>query len=78
MSRKKLDKQYLLTPKELAEYWRVGVGTLQQWRLTGTGPFYIKIGGKVMYPRKAILEYEKARLFRGTAYRITDGGNDEK
>jgi len=78
MSRKKLDKQYLLTPKELAEYWRVGVGTLQQWRQTGTGPLYIKIGGKVMYPRKAILEYEKTRLFRGTAYRITDGDSDEK
>ena len=78
MSRKRLDPQYLLTPKELAQYWRVGVGTLQQWRQSGTGPFYIKIGGKVMYPRQGILKYEKNRRYVGTAHRITDGDENEK
>lgn len=73
-----LDKKLLLTPKELAEYWGIGRGTLQQWRLSGTGPIYFKIGKLVKYPRHAIIEYENTRMFRGTAHRVTDGGRNEK
>jgi len=78
MSNDILDNKVLLNTKELAEYWGIKRGTLQQWRVYGTGPLYIKIGGRVMYPRKAILDYAQTRTFRGTAYRITDGGSNEK
>lgn len=78
MCKNVLDEKLLLTPKELAGYWGIGTGTLQQWRLSGTGPIYIKIGGRVMYPRHAIIDYENTRMFRGTAHRVTDGGSDEK
>jgi len=78
MSTDVLDHKVLLNTKELAEYWGIRKGTLQQWRVYGTGPLYIKIGGRVMYPRQAILDYQKTRMFRGTAERVTDGGSNEQ
>lgn len=73
-------KKIMLTEQDLSEYWGVKRYTLQKWRTTGDGPIYLKIGGRVMYPRKAILEYEQQRMFRSTSSRIEkeDGGNNEK
>ena len=61
----------MLTEQDLSEYWGIRRYTLQKWRTTGDGPIYLKIGGRVMYPRKAIQEYEKQRMFRSTSERIT-------
>lgn len=73
-------KKIMLTEQDLSEYWGIRRYTLQKWRTTGDGPIYLKIGSRVMYPRKAILEYEKQRTFRSTSNRIDteDGGNNEK
>lgn len=35
----------LLTTKELAEYLKVTTGTIENWRVAGTGPKYVKAGG---------------------------------
>jgi len=57
----------LLTPKELAERWKVQVGTLRKWRYLDTGPSYIKMGdgrnSQVRYRLVDVVDYEKDRLF---------------
>lgn len=57
----------LLTPKELAERWKVQVGTLRKWRYLDTGPAYIKMGdgrnAQIRYRADDIVKYEKDRLF---------------
>lgn len=70
MSNIALSTKQRFTEKELAKYWGVTKSTLQKWRTSGTGPIYIKIGGRVIYPREYILEYEKSRIFQGTAQRL--------
>lgn len=41
----------LLRPKEAAHYLSLGLSTLARYRMSGTGPVYSKIGGKVVYRR---------------------------
>ena len=56
-----------LTPAELIERWAgavASVGTLANWRNAGRGPEYVKIKRKVLYPLKAVEEYEQANLDR--------------
>jgi excisionase family DNA binding protein len=38
-----------LTVKEAAEYVRLGESTLNAYRVNGSGPVYIKLGGKILY-----------------------------
>jgi len=45
----------LLTTYEAARYLGMSPGSLSNWRSTGRGPTYIKLGSKVMY-RKAEVE----------------------
>jgi hypothetical protein len=47
-----------LTPVELAERWRMPTGTLRNWRSEGTGPTYIKIGQRVLYPVADVEAFE--------------------
>jgi predicted DNA-binding transcriptional regulator AlpA len=44
-----LDRQTLLTAADLAEFLRVPVGTLRQWRYLGTGPRPLRLGRQVRY-----------------------------
>lgn len=57
----------LLTPKELADRWKMQVGTLRKWRYLNTGPTYIKMGdgrnAQIRYRADDIIQYEKDRLF---------------
>ena len=52
-----------LTPQQVASRYgnAITIRTLANWRSTGQGPDYIKVGGKVMYPADAVLEWEKSR-----------------
>ena len=73
-------RQDRLSERELAEYWDIKLDTLRKWRTTGISPVYIKIGGHVIYTREAIAEYERNRMFRGSAERIMpedQGGNHD-
>ena len=58
------------TENELCEYWGIKLCTLRKWRTLCTGPVYIKIGSRILYTRDAIEEYERNRMFRGSAERI--------
>lgn len=49
-----------LTADEVAARWRMSKRTLEGWRQRGLGPAFKKIGGKVVYPLRAVEEFEKA------------------
>lgn len=56
-----------LTPAELAKRLRVSVKTLANWRVTGRGPAFIKVGGFVRYSEFEITRWEEANTFNSTA-----------
>jgi hypothetical protein len=56
-----------LTTRDLADRWDVSVGHLQNLRSARTGPTWLKIGARVLYPLAVIESYEAARLVRGDA-----------
>tara|TARA_R100001443_G_scaffold114702_1_gene131060 strand:+ start:634 stop:831 length:198 start_codon:yes stop_codon:yes gene_type:complete len=50
-----------LTPKELAERWRVHVNSVERWRREGKPPDYILINGKILYNLADIEALESAK-----------------
>lgn len=54
--------QYL-TPAELVERYKnaITLRTLANWRCSGDGPSYTKIGGRVLYPVEAVTKWEACR-----------------
>ncbi|MEO5349785.1 MAG: helix-turn-helix domain-containing protein [Magnetococcus sp. YQC-3] len=54
-----------ITPSHLAQRWGIAAKTLLNWRCVGKGPPYIKIGGRVMYRREDIEQYEIAQQQNG-------------
>lgn len=54
----------LIPPSELASRYkgRVTERTLANWRSTGQGPRFIKVGGRVMYPVDAVIAWEQKRM----------------
>ena len=57
----------LLTPRQLAARWGMSEKTLERWRTLGTGPMYLKLGSRVMYPLASIAQHEQGRMRRCTA-----------
>ena len=47
---------------ELAQRWRMHTATLQRWRYRGTGPKYVKVGRRILYPIAALEVYEAQHL----------------
>lgn len=43
--------------KEVAKVIGIAVHTIRQWRFSGKGPTYQKIGRRVLYRRTAVLEF---------------------
>jgi hypothetical protein len=56
-----IDPLEMLTPEAVSELLKIHVGTLKNWRLTKTGPQYVKIGDgpkpHIRYPRQAVLDW---------------------
>jgi hypothetical protein len=52
-----------VTPQQVADRYagNITVRTLANWRSTGQGPDYVKIGGKVMYALDALIHWEQSR-----------------
>lgn len=50
-----------LTSAQLAERFNVHKDTPKSWRHKGRGPTWIKVGGAVRYPLKAVEAYENSR-----------------
>lgn len=48
-----------LTPKELADYWRMAAHTLANWRHQGIGPKFTKVGARILYSVDDLIAYEK-------------------
>lgn len=57
----------LLKENDLVDRWDVTISTLQQWRWSGAGPEYIKIGRKIKYRLADVEDFENARLSKSTS-----------
>jgi len=51
-----MEEKIFLNQNELASRWGMSPRTLENWRSTGKGPKYVKLGGQVRYK---IAEIEK-------------------
>ena len=58
-----------LLERELAKRWHRSPRTLQRWRDNGTGPAYVRIGGRVLYRLLDVVVHE-------TLARSTPGDQD--
>ena len=47
---------------ELSRRWRLSPRTLERWRFQGTGPRYLKVGGRVVYRLEDVEAYEAGQL----------------
>jgi hypothetical protein len=47
----------LLPQSDAAAYLHLGERTLERWRVTGTGPEYVKVGKKVFYTEAGLAAY---------------------
>ena len=47
-----------ITQAELARRWRLSPRTLERWRWQGKGPAYLKIGGRIVYRKEDVAEFE--------------------
>lgn len=55
-----------LTAEEVAKRLRVSTATLARYRWKGTGPEYIKSGGRVLYSEFVIDEWERKKTRSAT------------
>jgi hypothetical protein len=56
-----------LTQHQLAKRWGMSPRTLERWRWIGTGPMFLKIGGRVAYRLADIEAWEAERARTSTA-----------
>jgi hypothetical protein len=56
------DTSVVLNEDELATRWGLSKKALQRWRALGQGPDYLKLGRRVVFPFKAILDFEREAL----------------
>jgi predicted site-specific integrase-resolvase len=59
----------LLSPRQLAARWGLSEKTLERWRMLGTGPVFLKLGGRVLYRIDVVEAHEQQRTRRCTAGR---------
>lgn len=52
-------KGTFLTTKQLAGRWGMSVGTIQNWRWRGEGPFFLKWDHLILYPLAEVRIWEK-------------------
>lgn len=51
------DKLDCLTETDLMLLGKLSQSTVEAWRKRGTGPAYILLGNRYLYPRKAVQKY---------------------
>lgn len=54
----------LVSEEDLAKRWHKSIRTLQRYRVEGTGPAWIRIGGSVIYHIEDVLDFENAARMR--------------
>jgi predicted site-specific integrase-resolvase len=55
---------------ELSRRWRLSPRTLERWRFQGTGPHYLRVGGRVVYRLEDVEAYEADQLRVTAAARV--------
>lgn len=55
--RQMADKLDLLTEEDFTLLANATPGTVEAWRKRGTGPAYVRLGRRFLYPRKAVAKY---------------------
>ena len=48
-----------LDEHSLAQRWHLSTRTLQRWRQIGTGPAYLRLGGRIAYDLSDVLAFER-------------------
>lgn len=63
-------EERFLTPREVSERYceQVSVRTLSNWRWSGKGPEFFKIGGSVLYKLSDLERWEESRKCSSTFY----------
>jgi predicted DNA-binding transcriptional regulator AlpA len=59
----------LLTPREAADFLRVGDSWLAKARMRGDGPPFVKIGRSIRYAESALLQWTRANTHQSTSER---------
>lgn len=62
-----------LTQGELAKRWNKAEATIERYRAIGSGPRFLKIGGKVLYRIEDIQEFERSCLYDSSTAKSTVG-----
>ena len=67
MTSEQIDPNQLMTEKEVADLICVTQRALQNWRLRGGGPEYVKIGRLVRYQRRDVMKFIEERKRQQTS-----------
>jgi predicted site-specific integrase-resolvase len=59
--------EHLFFPEGVSERIGVTTKTLAHWRCAGSGPKYVKIGGRIMYRPEDVRDYVAARVINRTS-----------
>ena len=54
---------WLLTPDEASARLRIAKQTLANWRSQGTGPEFLKQGGRIFYSQSRLVAWQEDRMF---------------
>ena len=60
--RKSFFTRSFLTSRQLAKRWHMSAATLRQWKWFNKGPQPQKMGGRILYMREVIEEFEDALI----------------
>lgn len=66
---KEITKDELLSPEEVCKRLdgKIKPRTLSNWRTSGRGPKFTKLGGKVVYPKSKLDEWLEKRTVENTS-----------
>ncbi len=68
----------LFTTAELAEYLEMTAGSLSNWRTSGFGPRFIKVGTNVRYREPDIADWLESRSVAATSGHGWDLSDDQE
>jgi excisionase family DNA binding protein len=57
----------LLRQSEAADHLRLSQRTLERWRVSGTGPAFVKLGRRVLYRKLDLEEWIASRVLHSTS-----------
>ena len=67
----------LIEPEDLAKRWKITPLTLAQWRWTGRGPRFMKMGHNTFYRAKDVEAFEEQKAQRSTTHKNDDHKSNE-